>query len=123
MRVDVSCKYMDKSTVVTDIIDKGLKKIERRVLIFKKDAPIHVSIHLEKNPRKEEYFCRTHVYLPAKVLVAQEKSDNVDRAINKTIAAISRQLGKVKDKVEHLRRPRGDKAKAQVEGEFDGGDE
>ena len=107
MRVDVSCKYMDKSTVVTDIIDKGLKKIERRVLIFKKDAPIHVSIHLEKNPRKEEYFCRSHVYLPAKVLVAQEKADNVDRAVNKAISAISRQLGKVKDKVEHLRRPRG----------------
>ena len=82
MRVDVSCKYMDKSTVVTDIIGKGLKKIERRILIFKKDSPVHVSIHIEKNPRKEEYFCRSQIYLPTKVLVAQEKADNIDSAIN-----------------------------------------
>ena len=104
MRLDISCKYMDKSGVVEDIIDKGLKKIERRVMMFKKDSPIHLSIHLEKNPNKEEYFSRLQVYLPTKVLVAQEKGGNVDSAVNKAISAISRQLGKVKDKIEHLRR-------------------
>jgi len=104
MKVDVSLKYLEKSEFVSNILDKGVSKIERRVQIFKKDDPIHVSVTVEKNPHKEEYFCRSHVYLPNKVLAAQEKGAKLAIAVNKTFDALSKQLGKVKDKVEHLRR-------------------
>jgi ribosomal subunit interface protein len=72
--------------------------------MFKKEAPIHVSVHIEKNPHKDEFFCRSHIYLPsAKVLVADEKGKNVSLAVNKAFAALSRQLNKVKYKLEkHL---------------------
>ncbi len=113
MRLNVSYKYMERSSFVENILDKSIKKIERRVLMYKKDSPIHVSVHLEKNPHKEEFFCRSQVYLPSKVLAAQEKGATLAVAINKSISAISRQLGKVKDRLEHLhRRPsRGSKNK------------
>jgi len=104
MKVDVSLKYLEKSEFVDNVLDKGISKIERRVQIFKRNDPIHVSVHVEKNPHKEEYFCRSHVYLPGKVLAANEKGTTLATAVNKTFGALSRQLGKVKDKVEHLRR-------------------
>jgi ribosomal subunit interface protein len=104
MKVDISLKYLEKSEFVQNILDKGINKIERRVQIFKKDDPIHVSIHVEKNPNKEQYYCRSHIYLPNKVLAAQENGEKLAIAVNKTFDALSKQLGRVKDKVEHLRR-------------------
>ena len=105
MRIDVSCKYLERSDYIDTVLEKNFNKIERRLKIFHKDDPIHVSVHLEKNPHKEQYFCRTQVYLPARVVVAHEKGLTSSTAINKTFSALSKQLDKVKYKVEgHLRR-------------------
>jgi ribosomal subunit interface protein len=105
MRVDVSFKYVEKSNFISNILENNLKKIERRIKIFKRDDPIHVSVHIEKNPHKEQYFCRSHIYLPSsKVVVADEKGANVSVAVNRAFNALSRQLNKVKYRLErHLR--------------------
>ena len=105
MRIETSFKYMERSEFIDNILDGSFKKIARRVQIFKKDDPVHVSVHIEKNPHKEQYFCRSHVYLPSsKVLVADEKGSNASIAINKAFSALNRQLGKVKYVLEKSKR-------------------
>ncbi|MCF7907480.1 MAG: HPF/RaiA family ribosome-associated protein [Candidatus Omnitrophica bacterium] len=99
MRVDVSFKYLKKSDFINNVLDNGFKKIERRIKMFRRNDPIHISVHLEKNPHKEQYFCKSHVYLPSsKVLAANEKGTKVSLAINKTFSALSKQLDKEKHK-------------------------
>lgn len=99
MRVDVSFKYVQGSEFIDNVLENNLRKIKRRVKIFKRDDPIHLSIHIEKNPHREQYFCRSHIYLPSsKVLVADERAENSSLAINKAFAALSRQLDKEKHK-------------------------
>ncbi|MDD4294748.1 MAG: HPF/RaiA family ribosome-associated protein [Candidatus Omnitrophica bacterium] len=103
MKVDVSFKYLTDSKLLDDVLDKNIKKLERRIQIYRKDAPIHVSVHLEKNPNKEQYFCKVNVYLPARLVVVDEKGTKPEVTLNKTFQAVSRQLRKVKYKVEkHL---------------------
>ncbi len=105
MRVDLSFKYLERSEFIDNILENGLKKIERRVKMFKRDDPIHISVHVEKNPHKEQYFCRSHIYLPSsKVLVADEKGDSVSVAINKAFAALGKQLDREKYKWQNQRR-------------------
>ena len=101
MRVEVSFKYLERSDYIETILANDLRKIERRIKIFKKDDPVHVSVHIEKNPKKEQYFCRSHIYLPAsKVLVADEKGKKAGEAINKAFSALTKQLDKAKYKLE-----------------------
>lgn len=107
MRVDISLKYLEKSEFIDNVLDKNVKKIERRVKIFKRDVPVHISAHIEKNPHREQYFCRVQIYLPSKVLKADEKGENFSVVVNKTFAALSRQVDKFKHKLEgSLRRGR-----------------
>ena len=99
MRIDVSFKYLEKSEFIDNVLGNNFKKIERRIKMFRRNDPVHISVHLEKNPHKEQYFCRSHVYLPSsKVLAANEKSNKASLAINKTFSALNRQLGKEKHK-------------------------
>lgn len=105
MRVDVSFKYMERSEFIDNVLEKDLEKIERRIKIYKRTDPIHISVHIEKNPHREQYFCRSHIYLPAHLLKAQEEADKAPLAINKTFAALSKQLDKLKARVErHLQK-------------------
>jgi len=99
MRVDVSFKYFKKSDFINNVIENNLKKIKRRIQIFPQSDPIHISIHIEKNPHKDQFFCRSHIYLPtSKVLVVDEKARDSALAINKAFSALSKQLGKEKHK-------------------------
>ncbi|MBN3040420.1 MAG: HPF/RaiA family ribosome-associated protein [Candidatus Omnitrophica bacterium] len=105
MRIDVSFKYLEKSDFITNVLDNNFRKIERRIKIFHRDDPIHISVHLEKNPHKDQFFCRSHLYLPSsKVLVADEKGQNVSLAVNKAFSALTKQLDKEKHKWEKQRR-------------------
>ncbi len=104
MRVDISFKYLENSEFIDKILDNNFKKIERRLKLFRRNDPIHISVHVEKNPHKEQYFSRLHIYLPSsKFLSAEEKSSNCALAINKSFSAIVRQIDKVKHTIErHL---------------------
>lgn len=114
MRVDVSFKYVEKSSFLDNVLDHNFKKLERRIQIFRRDDPIHVSIHVEKNPHKDQFFCRSHLYLPtSKVLIADEKAKDSSLAINKAFTALSRQLNKEKYKWQNQRR----KARKEVKKE------
>jgi ribosomal subunit interface protein len=105
MRVDVSFKYIEKSDFIKNVLDNNLQKIQRRVKIFRRSDPIHISIHVEKNPHKDQFFCRSHIYLPtSKVIAADEKGRNSSIAINKTFAALAKQLDKEKHKWDKRRR-------------------
>ena len=105
MRVDVSFKYLKKSGFINNILENNFKKMKRRIQIFRRDDPIHISVHIEKNPHKDQFFCRSHLYLPtSKVLVADEKATSTPLAINKAFSALSRQLDKEKHKWKSQRR-------------------
>ncbi len=107
MRVDVSFKYLEKSEFITNILENNFRKVERRIKIFHHDDPIHLSVHIEKNPHKEQFFCHSHIYLPSsKVLVAGEKGRNSSVAINKAFSALAKQLDKEKHKWARQRRRR-----------------
>ncbi len=114
MRVDVSFKYFEKSDYIDNVLENNFKKLKRRIQIFRRDDPIHISVHVEKNPHKEQFFCRSHLYLPtSKVLIADEKAGNSSLAINKAFSALSKQLNKEKYKWQNQRR----KARKKVEEE------
>ncbi len=115
MRTEVSFKYLEQSEFIDNILDNNLRKIERRIQMFKKNDPIHISVHIEKNPHKEQYFCRSHIYLPSfKVLAVDEKGSNASIAINKTFSALTKQLDKIKHKVEGRKRRRKPLKKAEI---------
>ncbi len=114
MRVDVSFKYFEKSDYIDNVLENNFKKLKRRIQIFRRDDPIHISVHVEKNPHKEQFFCRSHLYLPtSKVLIVDEKAGNSSLAINKAFSALSKQLNKEKYKWRNQRR----KARKTVEEE------
>lgn len=105
MRVDVSFKHLDKSPMLENAIEKNLKKIQRRVKIFKSDEAIHLSLHVEKNPHRSEYFAWSNIYMPSKVLKGHSKNTTATKALNDCFSAMLSQLDKFKHKVEsHLRR-------------------
>jgi len=105
MRVDVSFKNMEKSEYLEDIINKDVEKIKKRIKMFKSEDPVHLSLHLEKNPHKEQYSVAVNLYLPRKVLKAEEKYGSVVLAINKSFLALIKQLDKYKALLErHLRK-------------------
>lgn len=119
MRVDVSFKYLERSEYLNHVLDKNVKKVERRIQIFKKGSPIHVSIHLEKNPHREEYFCRIQLYLPtSKVLVIQEDGPKAEIAIHEAFSGIDKQLEKLKYKVEKFMRKRQQRSKQAKKAEL-----
>lgn len=101
MRIDMNYKYMEKSEYLDLVLEKNFKKILRHIKLFKEPESVHTSISLEKNPHREEYFCRVHMYVPnSKVLSAQEKGLKCEVAINKTFMAVLKQLDKLKHRVE-----------------------
>jgi len=100
MRVDVSFKHLEKSPLLNNVVDKNLKKIERRVSMFKDDDVVHLSLHLEKNPHRDEYLCWTNIYLPSKVIKGQSKSATAQHAMNDCFAALTKQLDKFKHRLE-----------------------
>ena len=116
MRVDVSFKYLKKSDFMDNVLENNFKKMRRLIQIFRRDDPIHISVHIEKNPHKDQFFCRSHIYLPtSKVLVADEKARSSSLAINKAFSALSRQLGKEKHKWHNQRR----KLKQRIDPDFE----
>ena len=116
MRVDVSFKYLKKSDFINNVLENNFKKMKRRIQIFRQNDPIHISVHIEKNPHKHQFFCRSHLYLPtSKVLVADEKARSSSLAINKAFSALSRQLDKEKHKWHSQRR----RPKQKPEQEFE----
>lgn len=105
MRVDVSFKHLERSPLLDNVVDKNLQKIERRVKIFKDNDVVHLSLHLEKNPHRDEYLCWTNIYLPSKVIKGQSKSGTAQHAMNDCFAALIKQLDKFKHRLEsHLRK-------------------
>lgn len=116
MRVDVSFKYLEKSDFIDKVLESNFKKLRRRIQIFRRNDPIHISVHIEKNPHKSEFFCRSHIYLPtSKVLVADEKAGNSSLAINKAFSALSKQLDKEKHKWQKQRRKARQKPETDLE--------
>ncbi len=103
MRVDISSKRLEKSKLLDNIIDKNIKKVERRIKLFKTDDAIHLSLHMEKNPHKDDYFCWINMYMPFKVLKAQSRKSSISSVINDSFSALIKQLDKFKYRIEkHL---------------------
>lgn len=117
MKIDVSFKYLESSEFVEGVLDKYIAKIEKRIKLFKKEQPIHLSVHIEKNPHREQYFCRSHIYLLSRVLSAQGRSEKLAQAINGNFSALSKQLDKVKYKIDRHLSFRRDKTQRTYEEE------
>ena len=105
MRVDVSLKNMTSSDYLDNAISKDVERIQRRTKIFKKGDAIHLSLHLEKNYHREQYFAWANLYMPRKVFRAQQSAAEASLAVNKVSHALIRQIDKYKAVVErHLQR-------------------
>jgi ribosome-associated translation inhibitor RaiA len=114
MRIDVSFKHLEKSPFLEGVIDKNIARTERRVRLFKSDEAIHLSLHLEKNPHRDEYFCWINMYLPYKVLKSQVRKNSSTVAINDCFSGILKQLDKFKHKLErHLNRRRSRRSQTE----------
>ncbi|MBU2102172.1 MAG: HPF/RaiA family ribosome-associated protein [Candidatus Omnitrophota bacterium] len=104
MKIDISFKYLESSPLIESVLDKDISKVQKRVQMFRKNQPVHLSVHMEKNPHREQYFCRSHIYLPSRVIKAEGRAEKLTVAINKNFSALTKQLDKVKYKLEkHLR--------------------
>jgi ribosome-associated translation inhibitor RaiA len=105
VRIEASFKNLEKSMLVEQVIQKNIKKIERRVRLFKNKDALRLSLHLEKNPHRDEVLCWANFYLPFKVLKAHSNNENLTKAITQTFSALIRQLDKLKHRLEtHLRK-------------------
>ena len=103
MRVDVSLKNMKSSSILEEGIQKNIDKVSKRLKGVKKDSAVHISVHIEKNPHKEQFFCWVTVYLPTKVLTAKRAGGEIFTIINNVFLALLKQMEKVKYKIErHL---------------------
>jgi len=96
MRVDVSFKHLEKSVLLYGVIDKNIKRVERRIKLFRSGDVIHLSLHLEKNPHKDDYFCWINMYMPLKVLRSQARNSSCTVVIHDCFAALIKQLDKFK---------------------------
>ena len=107
MRVEVSLKNLKSSDYLDNAISKHFERVRKRVKIFKRDDPIHLSLHIEKNYHREQYFAWVNLYLPRKVLRAQQTASDPALAVNKVSQAVIRQIDKYKVMIErHLQRRR-----------------
>ncbi len=100
MRIDISFKHLESSTILDNIIEKNISRIERHTKIFKPNDVVHVSFHMEKNPHKDDYFCWINMYLPFRVFKAQSRDKTPSIAINNCFAALLKQLDKARHKLE-----------------------
>ncbi len=105
MRIDVSFKRMEPSKYLDDVINKDVAKIKKRMNILKSDEPVHISLHIEKNPHREEYLSWATLYMPRRVLKAQQRGPDAAIAVNKVTQALLRQINKYKTQFEkHLQK-------------------
>lgn len=100
MRVDISFKHMERTSLIDNALDKNIKKIERRLKLFKDQESVHFSFHMEKNPHRNDYFCWANLYMPYKVIKASEHKQTPTLAINFCFSALTKQLDKVKHRIE-----------------------
>lgn len=96
MRVEVSFKHMKSSDYLDNVISKDVEKVRKRIKIFKRDDPVHLSLHIEKNPHKEEFLSWANLYMPKKVIKSQQKDRDPSISINKVVQMLIRQIDKYK---------------------------
>ena len=102
MRTNLTLKQISKTSVLEDTIDKNTEKIEKRLKKLKGETA-HLSIHIEKNPHKEQYYCWMNLYLPSKEIFVKEKLDSLLGCLSKTFLSLIKQVDKYKHRVEkHL---------------------
>ncbi len=105
MRVDISFKYMESNEFVDSVLENNFNRLQRHLKMLRSNSPVHISVHIEKNPHRQEYFCRAHIYLPrSKVLAATEKGNSAILAINKAFAALIRQVERIKERSKSRRK-------------------
>ena len=105
MRIDISFKNLEYSRFSNNIVEKNLRKVERRIKIFRRNDPIHIFMKVEKNRHKQQYFCRIRVYLPGRFLNVTAKGVSFGLVVNKAFSAIFEQIERTKHKGEkQLRR-------------------
>ncbi len=103
MRVDTSFKNMKASAILKSIVEKNVEKISRRLKVVKKEEAVHISVHIEKNPHKEQFFCWATIYMPTKVITAKRSDNDVFSAVNNVFSALSKQMERVKHRIDrHL---------------------
>jgi len=110
MRTDLTLKNVQKTSVLEEAIKKNMNKVEKRLKKLKGDSA-HLSIHIEKNPHKEQYFCWMNLYLASKEIFVKEKLDSMLGCVTKAFLSLIKQIDKYKYKVErHLVKKRAKEA-------------
>ena len=106
MRTELTIKNINRTEILEKTVDANADKVVKRLKRLKEESS-HLSVHIEKNPHKEQYYCWLNLYLPSKVVHIKETANTLTKSLSKAFNALLIQIDKYKYKVErHLQKQR-----------------
>lgn len=113
MRTEISLKNINRTESLVQAIEDDADKVAGRLRRLKEESS-HLSVHVEKNPHKEQYYCWLNLYLPSKVIHVRETMSTLSKATTKAFHALLIQVDKYKYKVERHLQKRSKKVRFPV---------
>jgi len=81
-------------------LQQKIRKLELHLAHFPADA-VHLQVHLERLPKKEEFNTRLTLHLPSNVLYATKVADDPVPAFDQAVKALLRELAVLKSALRH----------------------
>jgi len=104
MRTELSLKHINRTESLAQDILSDAEKVAGRLRHLKEESS-HLSVHIEKNPHKDQYYCWLNLYLPSKVIHVRETMSTLSKATTKAFHSMLIQVDKYKCKIErHLQK-------------------
>ncbi len=109
MRTEMTLKKVVRNELFDETVAMNEEKVEKRLKRLKEESA-HLSIHVEKNPHKEEFYCGLNLFLPSKVIHIQERYHTLEGCVTDSFSRLLIQIDKYKHKIErHLQKRARDK--------------
>jgi ribosome-associated translation inhibitor RaiA len=106
MRTDLTIKNVTRNEHFDEVLSVHEEKVIKRLKRLKEELA-HLSVHAEKNPHKEEFYCSLNLFLPAKVIHIREKHHTLEGCVVDSFSRLLIQIDKYKHKIEkHLQKRR-----------------
>lgn len=80
--------------------DFVIKKLEKLIHLYKRIESAEVCLKLDSSDVNQNKVCEIRLAVPGNDLFAKRRSDHFDKAVNITVAALQRQIEKMKANLE-----------------------
>jgi len=107
MRLDVTLKNVVGNKLFDETVAMNEEKVAKRLKRLKEELA-HLSVHVERNPHKEEFYCGLNLFLPSKVVHIQEKHHTLEGCVTESFSRLLIQIDKYKHKIERHLQKRND---------------